>query len=243
MKVSVTAALGALTIAALVSAPAYAEPRVHTRWAPPSPFTPFTPPLPLPIPLPVVGPTPASPTACNADTKCVVKTILSDKGQFIADIQQARDTQAAVLNTVTGQAWDPDGVMCIDGVPQIGTSGQPGYVQGAQGLVAWINSLQAPAVDSVPPLPGPNTAACTVSPASDFCTTPSLATVAEHGYLLAAAAESDVANITTLINNKGIPPAIKEACGAKVQDIANVALTAVNQAAAFVALLATFMPK
>lgn len=157
--------------------------------------------------------------------KDLLTQIEGGKDKIIADLNQALTTQAAVINPSTGSAWDPDSVLCLGGVPAIGTQGQPGYVAPTPGLIAWISGLTAPAVSAVPPLPD----------------SPSAATLAVHARLLLMAANSDVGAVLNQVNTTGVPSNLKTACGAVVQDTVTAGGNLVSQGAAFAALLGKFV--
>lgn len=187
----------------------------------PSPFTPFTPPT------KAVAGTLTSGVAVTGDPlKDILTTALNKRDQIVGDLNQALTTQAAVINPATGSAWDPYSVMCLSGIPAVGTQGQPGFVAATPGLIAWFQGLTAPAVGGVPALPD----------------SPSAATLAVHARLILMAANSDVGAVLNQINTTGIPSNLKLACGAVINDTVTQGQNIVNQGAAFAALLAKFVP-
>lgn len=157
--------------------------------------------------------------------KDILNHLLNAQSKVVSDLNQALTTQASVINPTTGSAWDPFSVMCLSGIPAIGTEGQPGYVAATPGLIAWIQGLTAPAVAGVPALPD----------------SPSAATLAVHARLLIMAANSDVSTVLTQVNTTGIPSNLKRACGSLINDASTQASTLISQGAAFAALLGQFV--
>lgn len=199
--------------------------------------------------LSAVAPATAASSLTGDPLKDILNQILNVQGKVVSDLNQALTTQASVINPSTGSAWDPFSVMCLSGIPAIGTEGQPGFVSATPGLIAWVQGLTAPAVSAVPPLPGPKSAACvadmaaTPTPASDpaACASPSAATLAVHARLLIMAANSDVATVLTQVNTTGIPSNLKRACGSLINDATTQTNTLISQGTAFAALLAQFV--
>ena len=214
-------ALLGLALAAAMATPASAavhhNMRINCGWPHPDPACHATPPA---------RPSNPSTPSSSDPLQNILNGLLNQKAEAVTDLNQALTTQASVINPSTGAAWDPYSVMCLGGIPAVGTQGQPGYVPATPGLIAWIQGLQAPAVSSVPPLP-PN---------------PSVATIAVHARLLIMAAQSDVGTVLNQINTTGIPSNLKLACGSLINDSVTQTQNMLTQGAAFAALLAKFVP-
>ena len=178
------------------------------------------------------SPAPApAPAAClPSDTKCTLTAVIGAKGHLIASLEQALNTQAAIINPSTGESWDPYLVTCLSGTPGQGTAGESGYIAPAPGLIAWIQGLEQeqPGLSSVPPLPS----------------NPTLATVAEHARLLVIAAQSDIATLADSINTGGFPQSVRKACSAFVQDaLVTQPAKVAGQVTVINTLLLKFLPK
>ena len=217
-------ALVGLALAVAMATPSYAavhhNMRINCGWPHPDPACHATPPS------RPAQPSNTSTSSSSDPLQNILNGLLNQKPEAIANLNQALTTQAGVINTATGASWDPYSVMCLGGIPAVGTQGQPGYVPATPGLIAWIQGLQAPAVASVPPLP-PN---------------PSAATIAVHARLLVMAAQSDVGTVLNQINTTGIPSNLKLACGSLINDSVTQTQNMLTQGAAFAALLAKFVP-
>lgn len=214
-------ALIALAAVAALSTPAMASTH-HTRmncgWPHPDPACFATPPV-------RPAPTPASTTPATPSTQDIFSGLLNFQQEVITGLQQADTTQAAVLNPVTGAAWEPDIHICLNGMPAVGTPGQPGYIPGNTGLIGWVQSLTAPSVAAIPPLPA----------------NPSPATVAVHVQIIADAALYDVNNVVSQINAGGFPKFLQTDCGGVLAHVQANINTVVGQVAAFDALLAKYV--
>lgn len=187
---------------------------VHHAKALPNPFTPFTP------------PSATNPAVSTADPLAnIMNKIMAGKTDVVNDLTQALNTQAAVINPATNASWDPYSVMCLNGVAAQGTEGQPGFLPASQGLIAWINGLQAPAASSVPPLPD----------------NPSAATLLVHARLLLLAANSDVNMVLIQVQTTGIPGDLKKSCGALINDTTTQAQNLITQAGSLALLLGKFV--
>jgi len=211
-------ALIGIALAAVLAIPSYAEakPRkINCGWPHPDAACSVTPPVAPVTPAPVT-PAPA---------KDIFSGLLQFQGQVVADLQQADNTQAAVINPATGAAWDPFSHMCLAGVPASGTQGQPGYIPASPGLIAWVEGLAPLATSAVPPLPA----------------NPSAATLAVHARLLIMAAEGDANSLLNQINSGGVPQSLRIACGSLINDGVNQVGTIGMQAAAFEALLGKYV--
>ena len=175
---------------------------------------------PVPVPRPSVTPAPA-----NAAPKDIFSGLLQFQGDVVAGLQQADTTQAAPINAATGASWNPTAHMCLAGVPQIGTQGQPGYVPASAGLIAWVQGLAPLAASSVPPLPAD----------------PSPATLAVYADNQLSAAEGTVNGLLNQINSGGVPTSLQLSCGGFINHVGNEVMTATAQVAGFEALLAKYV--
>lgn len=219
MKALIGLAL-AVALATPASAAVHHNMRINCGWPHPDAACSVTPPA-----RPSTPSSPSSPSSSDP-LQNILSGLLNQKTEVVADLNQALTTQAAVINPATSAAWDPYSVMCLNGIPAVGTPGQPGYVPATPGLIAWVSGLQAPAVASVPPLPD----------------NPSAATLAVHARLIIIAAQSDVGTVLNQINTTGIPSNLKLACGSLINDSVTQTQNMLTQGAAFAALLAKFVP-
>lgn len=214
-------ALIGLAVAVVLATPASAavhhKMRINCGW--PNPDAACHTPAPLPVPRPV----PVSNTVPS--TQDIFSGLLNFQSEVVAGLQQADTTQAAVLNSATGAAWEPDIHICLTGMPAIGTPGQPGYIPGNGGLIGWVQGLTAPSVAAIPPLPA----------------NPSPATVAVHAQIVIDAAMFDVNNVVTQINAGGFPKYLEGDCGGVLAHAQANINTIAGQVAAFNALLGKYV--
>lgn len=178
---------------------------------------------PTPAPTPPTPPVVSS-TCTAADLSCIITFLTSLKAEVIQVLNETVTDQAGVLNTTTGEAWDPYLVTCLDGTPGQGTAGQNGYVAPQAGLIAWINGLQGPNVATVPPIVDPNNAA----------------EAAEHARLIVLAGLQDVNVLVAGLQVSGPPASIMQPCSAFIQ---NAAITVPTQIAGQWAAIGTIAVK
>lgn len=193
-------------------------------------------PAPAPKPKPAPAPS-AGAIADPTDTGGIITGLVTAKAAFIADLQ-AVALMAGTINTKTNASWDPPALWCINGTPAQGTPGQPGYIPGYAGLLAWVNGLTLPVdptVNPVPPIPAGG----------------GVAAAAEEVWLKGLAAYQDASSVVNTIvsslNVSGPPQDVMKPCGALIQDriqtVQNAVMTTTSQLALFNGILIQFMPK
>lgn len=203
------------------------------------------------------SPSPAPSVVTPAAPKDIFSGLLTWQGDVVAGLVQADTYEAAPINSATGAATNIYAHECLVGMPAVGTAGQAGYVPAAPGLIAWVKGLAPLAASTVPPLPGPQSAACladmaaTPAPTSTplDCVSPSPATLAVFADNQLMGAEGAVSSLMTLINAGGItalttngqPAQLDVSCGAMINHVSNEIITAGAQAVAFEALLAKYV--
>lgn len=203
----------------------------------------------------MLGCTPVHAAPANATPVPAPKDIFSGLLQFqteiVGNLQQADTYEAAPLNPSTGAAYNPTAHECLAGMPGQGTAGQPGYVAPSQGLIAWVAGLAPLEGASVPPLPGPKSAACLADMAATpaplgmplDCVSPSPATIAVYADNQAAAALGTVSSLTSQISSGNFPgfSDLKQSCGGMLNHVRDEVVTATTDVLAIEALLAKYV--
>jgi hypothetical protein len=205
-----------------------------------------------PVPRPDVNATPVPTPSGPVPAKDIFSGLLTFQGEIVANLQQADTYEAAPLNSATPPtAFNPTAHECLVGMPGQGTAGQPGFVAPSQGLIAWVQGLTPLAGASVPPLPGPQSAACLADMAATppptgtplDCVSPSPATVAVYADNQAAAALSTVSSLTSQISSGNFPgfSDLKQSCGGMLNHVRDEVTTATTDVLAIEALIAKYV--